>query len=90
VAATINVYKLAKFWSQRVESQPSFPPDRKHSLQTDLKHSENMLLKLVDNLEELPPSSRQQLYILYCELQAQGGLFDSFVRPPLYITNWQA
>ena len=84
VATTINVYKLAKFWSQRLESQPSFPSDRKQSLQSDLKHSENMLLKLVDNLEELPPSSRQQLYILYCELQAQGEIFDSFLLPLLY------
>lgn len=57
-----------------VKSDPHATFAEKTAKEHDLEAAEDMLEELVDDIEGLPPASRQQLAILFSEMKVLGML----------------
>lgn len=73
VAVVISIYKIARWWWDRVLSRPdSFTPAQKAEKMRDLEDAEGMIQALAEDIENLSAASRQQLFILYNEMHSHG------------------
>lgn len=79
VATAISVYKVTLYSWDVAEADESMSEEELLERRLDLWEAEVDLQGLIDNVDRLPPASRQQLVVLYYEAHCQGELYAAIL-----------
>jgi polyphosphate kinase 2 (PPK2 family) len=72
VATVIGVYKVADYRQKKLASDSHATPEQKRQAKRSLEEAVEALRDVVDDIDTLPPASKQQLVVLFQDMKSSG------------------
>ncbi|TEB19265.1 hypothetical protein FA13DRAFT_1719019 [Coprinellus micaceus] len=90
VATVIGVYKVADYRQKKLASDSHATPEQKRQAKRSLEEAVEALRDVVDDIDTLPPASKQQLVVLFQDMKS-SALQKGLSKPmrPFYDNDYE-